>query len=148
MRRLLWTSTGAALLLLLTASKPCLAQTATSGVTRSTPAYSASPYYGAYSPFGAPGYYGMAWGVPSYGVPRTYTAFSSPYGLGYGYGYGPSSFLPGPYGVEMWRPGVSTTGYTYAPAAYRTFPVPYRVGWTPGVGMYAPGFGPPFYQGW
>ena len=45
----------------------------------------------------------MAYGVPSFGVPRTYSVYSSPYGAGYGYGYAPASFLPGRYGVGMWR---------------------------------------------
>src|SRR5438128_1819922 len=58
--------------------------------------------------FAAPGYYGMAFGSPSVGQPRTYTAFSSPYGLGYGYGYAPYGLLPGRYGVGLWRPGFVT----------------------------------------
>ena len=36
--------------------------------------------------FAAPGYYGMSYGVPSYGSVRTYSEFSSPYGAGYAYG--------------------------------------------------------------
>src|SRR4051812_15445423 len=63
--------------------------------------------------YAAPGYYGMAYGSASFGVPRTYSAFSSPYGLGYGYGYAPTGFLPGPYGIQLWRPGFSTPGYTF-----------------------------------
>jgi len=31
-------------------------------------------YSGANSAYGAPGLYGMSYGVPSYGVPRTYSA--------------------------------------------------------------------------
>jgi len=96
--------------------------------------------------YAAPGYYGMAYGSMSAGVPRTYTTFSSPYGLGYGYGYAPYGLLPGRYGVGLWRPGFVTPGYTYGASYYRSFPVPYASG-TPfnmaPIGLYAPGFGPP-----
>jgi hypothetical protein len=101
--------------------------------------------------YAAPGGYGMMWGSPSYGSIRTYTEFSSPYGLGYGYGYAPYGFLPGRYGVGLWRPGLSTYGYVYGAApyyGYRTFPVPYDpTGKTPAppVGAYAPAFGPGSY---
>ena len=101
--------------------------------------------------YAAPGYYGMGYGSPSLGIPRTYTAFSSPYGAGYGYGYAPYSYLPGRYGVGLWRPGLVAPGYVYAPGYYRTFPVPYRplVPFTsPAVGYYAPGFGPPAFYAW
>jgi hypothetical protein len=97
-------------------------------------------------PYAAPGNFGMAYGSASYGVPRTYTAFSSPYGPGYGYGYAGASYLPGRYGVGLWRPGFAAPGYVYGSAVYRTFPVPYRpvTGGPvpPPVGAYAPGFGP------
>ncbi len=103
-------------------------------------------YNGANSAYGAPGFYGMSYGVPSYGVPRTYTAFSSPYGLGYGYGYPPYGYMPGKYGVDLWRPGFTVPGYVYGGAtAYRTFPIvtwPVPSGFGPPVGTYAPGFGP------
>lgn len=102
--------------------------------------------------FGAPGLYGMLYGTPSYGVPRTYTAFNSPYGLGYGYGYAPYGILPGRYGVGLWRPGFVTPGYAYgASYYYGTFPVPYSRNYSgplPAVGDYAPAFGPPSYMGW
>jgi len=104
--------------------------------------------------FAAPGLYGMAYGSPSAGMPRTYTSFSSPYGPGYGYGYAPYGLLPGRYGVGLWRPGFATPGYVYGGSYYWTFPVPYSstpVGPTPPVGLYAPGFGPPSppsYVGW
>jgi hypothetical protein len=103
--------------------------------------------------FAAPGYYGMSWGVPSYGSVRTYTSFSSPYGAGYAYGYAPYGILPGRYGVGLWRPGLAVPGYVYgaAPYAYRTYPVPYTPGalvTTPPVGAYAPGFGPSGVIGW
>lgn len=107
------------------------------------------PYSGPYSYFGAPGYYGMAYGVPGYGSVRTYSAFSSPYGGGYAYGYAPYTFAPGPYGIELWRPGrVSTGSNIYAPGAYRTFPAPYRYGAFAPVGAYAPALGPPSYYSW
>src|SRR6516164_747212 len=71
-------------------------------------------FYGAdaraYAP---PGLYGMAYGFPAYGVPRTYTEFSSPYGMGYGYGYPPATVLSGRYGVGLWRPGFIAPGYIY-----------------------------------
>jgi len=108
--------------------------------------------------YAAPGNYGMAYGSMSYGVPRTYTSFSSPYGAGYGYGYAPYGLLPGSYGVGLWRPGFVTPGYVYGASYYRTFPVPYASGASslaPPVGVYAPGFGPPSplsypsaYVGW
>jgi hypothetical protein len=104
--------------------------------------------------YAAPGYYGMAYGAPSVGMPRTYTAFSSPYGPGYGYGYAPYGLLPGRYGVGLWRPGFVTPGYLYGASYYRSFPVPYASGVpasvpTAPIGLYAPGFGPPSYtMGW
>lgn len=102
--------------------------------------------------FGAPGSYGVAYGFSSFGVPRTYTEFSSPYGGGYGYGYAPSSILPGRYGVGLWRPGYSVPGYAYGAstyAYYRTFPYPLRPYAPPApLGLYAPAFGPPVYGGW
>ncbi len=110
----------------------------------------ASPYYGPNSAYGAPGNYGMAWGYSSYGVPRTYTSFSSP-GPGYAYGYQPYGLAPVRYGVGLWRPGFATPGYIYGTGYYQTFPVPFRAvpfGSTPPVGMYAPGFGAPSTYGW
>src|SRR5260370_327324 len=104
------------------------------------------------APFGmndyyvAPGYYGMAYGSMSVGVPRTYTTFSSPYGFGYGSGYAPYGLLPGRYGVGLWRPGFVTPGYLYGASYYRTFPVPYSsAGARPTAPLrnYPPGFGPP-----
>lgn len=96
-----------------------------------------------------PGYYGMAWGVPSYGVPRTYSNFASPFGgVGYGYGYAPYALLPGPYGGALWRPGFIEPGYVYAQGAYRTYPIPRgAVPPPPGVpvGYYAPALGPPMF---
>ena len=96
----------------------------------------------------APGYYGMSFGVPSYGSIRTYSEFSSPYGGGYGYGYGPSVIMPGRYGAGIWRPGSNFAGFGYGSNSYRTFAIPFQM-WppypvvTPPVGVYAPAFGPP-----
>src|SRR5438445_9289006 len=78
------------------------------------------------STYAAPGHYAMAYGVPGYGSPRTYTEFSSPYGMGYGYGYAPYGLVPNRYGVGLWRPGIVAPGYIYGAAYYRTIPVPYR----------------------
>lgn len=92
--------------------------------------------------YAAPGYYGMAWGVPSYGYVRTYSSFSSPYGGGYGGGYAPSAILPGPYGAAMWRPGIAGPGFGYG-ASYYTFshPADPNAPVAP-VGAYAPSLGP------
>jgi hypothetical protein len=96
---------------------------------------------------GLPTLYGTSWGVASFGIPRTYTTFSSPYGAGYGYGYQNSyGVLPGRYGSGLWRPGFVAPGYTYGAAyGYNTFPYPYKAGgpmYGPSIGVYAPGFGP------
>src|SRR4051812_29585362 len=101
----------------------------------------------------APGYYGMAYGSMSVGVPRTYTTFSSPYGPGYGYGYAPYGLLPGRYGVGLWRPGFVTPGYVYgASYYYPTLAGPLGSrggragpagGAAPARGGYPPRFGPP-----
>jgi hypothetical protein len=93
----------------------------------------------------------MSYGSASYGVPRTYSEFASPYGYGYSYGYPPYGLLPGRYGVSLWRPGFVEPGYLYgASFSYRTFPVPYVPGQpavVPPVGLYAPAFGPA-YSSW
>jgi len=98
------------------------------------------------SAIGLNGLYGTSWGVASYGLPRTYTTFSSSYGAGYGYGYPSYGFVPNKYGVGLWRPGFVAPGYTYGAAnAYRTFPYPYTPGgpmYGPPMGVFAPGFGP------
>lgn len=89
--------------------------------------------------------YGTSWGVASYGSRRLYSEFASPYGAGYGYGYKPTSFLPGPWGIEMWRPGQAAGTMYGSPHSYRTFPYPYpagRVVYGPPLGVYAPAFGP------
>lgn len=96
-----------------------------------------------------PGYYGMAWGVPSYGVPRTTSNFSSPFSsVGYGYGYNAYHLLPGNFGASLWRPGELDPGFGFAQGSYRTFPIT-RGGVTPPsevpVGFYAPRLGPPMF---
>ena len=104
-------------------------------------------YSGANSVYGAPGFYGTSYGVASYGVPRTHSAFNSPYGAGYyAYGYPTPGFLPGRFGVELWRPGLGASGTAYgATTSYRTFPArtwPSPTTYGPPFGVYAPGFGP------
>jgi len=110
------------------------------------PASAIRYYSGTYSVYGAPGYYGTSWGVPSYGMTRTYSEFASPYGPGSNYGYAPPTVMPGRYGVGLWRPGFATPGYVYGAAnSYRTFPAsswPVPRGYGPPFGAYAPGFGP------
>lgn len=95
---------------------------------------------------GLPDLYGTSWGVASYGVPRTYTTFSSPNGAGYGYGMPNYGVLPGRFGVGLWRQGIATPDYAYGSAyGYNTFPYPYKPGgpkYGPAIGLYAPGFGP------
>jgi hypothetical protein len=95
---------------------------------------------------GLPNLYGTSWGVASFGIPRTYTTFASPYGAGYGYGYPSYGVIPGRYGVGLWRPGFVAPGYTYGSAyGYNTFPYPYKPGgpmYGPSIGNFAPGFGP------
>lgn len=100
----------------------------------------------AYQP---PGQYGTSYGMPSYGVPRTYTAFSSPYGAGYGYGYAPYVYSQNWFtlhggGVSLVRPGYSVPGYVYGGSLYNTFPVPFTVvgPQAPPFGAYAPTFAP------
>jgi hypothetical protein len=101
--------------------------------------------------YGAPGWYGVSWGTPSYGVGRKFTEFSSPYGAGYGYGYVRPAIMPGPYGQGIWNPGGSTV-YGYGRTeAYRTFPAtswPRAVPYGPPVGVYAPAFGPSMWPAW
>jgi hypothetical protein len=96
----------------------------------------------------APGNYGTSFGVPSYKMARLYSEFSSPYGAGYGYGYAPYGFIPGPYGAGLWRPGMPQDPlYNASTFSYRTWAVPYVRGVavvTPGMGVYAPAFGPPY----
>ena len=90
--------------------------------------------------------FGTSWGVASYGMKRTWSSYSSPFGVGYGYGYPPSGFVPGKFGVELWRPNeVVPAGVYGVNYRYRTFPYPYPAGppaYGPSIGVYAPGFGP------
>jgi hypothetical protein len=95
--------------------------------------------------FEAPGFYGTSWGVASYRVPRLYSEFASPFGVGYGYGYAPYGLIPGRYGTGLWRPGaVVAPGYVYGASPYQTWAVPNVPGISsplPSIGLYAPGFG-------
>ncbi len=124
------------------AACPAKAQTAAPNFAAGT--------YGPYNPYSATGQYGMAFGAMSYGVPRTYTTFSSPYGGGYGYGYAPYSYASNQFGVGLWRPGMSVPGYMYESSMYRTIPPfrPLSPTPTPPVGYYAPAFGPPSFYAW
>lgn len=105
-----------------------------------------SPYYA------APGNYGTAYGYASYGYPRTYSSFSSPYGAGMGYGVAPYGYISNRYGVGLWRPGYTAPGYAYRSSYYWTFaPAPIRppvYAPFPPFGSYAPGFGPSGLYGW
>jgi hypothetical protein len=101
--------------------------------------------------FAAPGYYGTSFGTPSYGVPRTYSSFSSPYGAGYGYGYAPYGYIPGPYGAGLWQAaGAGDPLFNASSHSYRTWAVPYVRGAAaivPPLGLYAPALGPPVIPG-
>ena len=101
--------------------------------------------------FAAPGFFGTSYGHASYGSVRTYSEFSSPYGAGYGYGYAPPTYMSGPFGVGLWRPGYVVPGYAYSSGRYNTFAAPYQPG-APinpvSIGLYAPGFGPAVSRGW
>jgi hypothetical protein len=91
----------------------------------------------------APGNYGMAWGSASYKVPRSYSAFSSPYGGGYGLGYAPTTVSANPFGAGLWRPTPEDRGHQFNAGGYRTFPVPPNaIRPLPPVGAYAPSLGP------
>lgn len=113
--------------------------------------YAQAPFVGEPAPirvngyFDAPGFYGTSYGVASYRVPRTYSEFSSPFGVGYGYGYAPYGLIPGRYGVGLWRPGgIVAPGYVYGASNYQTWAVPNVVGISaplPSIGVYAPAFG-------
>ncbi len=103
--------------------------------------------------FAAPGRYGVAYGYASYGVPVTASAFASPYGAGFANGYAPYGYLPGRYGVGLWRPGYAVPGYAYGASAYRyyrTFPYPFRPYAPPApLGYYAPSYGSlSSFSGW
>ncbi len=94
--------------------------------------------------YGAPGSYGTTYGYSSYGLRQTYTTFSSPYGAGYSYGYPPATYLPGPYGVGLWKPGGSPASRVWRTPYYGTYALPTapRGVPLPPVGVYAPAFGP------
>ena len=101
------------------------------------------PYYA------APGLYGVSFGSASFGVPRTYSEFSSPYGAGYLYGLPQYGLIPGRYGAGLWRPGVAMPDNSYDSShSYRTFPTPEPAAHVfppPPLGVYAPGFGPNYF---
>jgi hypothetical protein len=123
MRHSLWAMLVGAVMLLASASSaraqvvtnssadPARVPVITNSVVEGAPGI--SPYYA------APGSYATSWGVPSFGMPRTYTVFSSPYGQGYGYGYYPYVYWPGYYNYRVWRPGVAMPGYFYGGAYSR-----------------------------
>ena len=131
-------------LILVVAALSALAMTP--GSTQAQVVSSGSAPFRVNSSMGLPNLYGTSWGVASFGIPRTYTTFSSPYGGGYGYGYPNYGVLPGRFGVGLWRPGFVSPGYTYGAAyGYNTFPYPYKPGgpmYGPSIGVFAPGFGP------
>ena len=56
--------------------------------------------------FAAPGLYGTSYGYASYGVPRTYTSFSAKPWSSYYANLPPYGYMPGRYGVGLWRPGM------------------------------------------
>jgi hypothetical protein len=124
-----------------------------------------SGYIGSYrvsNYFIAPGWYGMSYGYASYGMPQTYSVYSTFPGPSYGTNYPPYGLMPGRYGVGLWRPGYVAPGYVYGASyypssafAYRTFPVYYGAGPgagpmapPPSVGTYAPALGPAPLYGW
>lgn len=136
-----------------------LAATAVLGIVPTASAQmapAAGPSVGSPRPsdyFAAPGLYGTSYGYASYGVPRTHTEFSAHPWSGYYANYRPYSYMPGRYGVGLWRPGSSAPGDVYGRPtgrhSYRTFPVTSGTGLTPDqiappppIGVYAPGFGP------
>jgi hypothetical protein len=103
--------------------------------------------------FAAPGLYGTSYGFASYGVPRTYTTYSAAPWSAYYSNYPNAGFLPGRYGVGLWRPGFVAPGYVYgsptSASSFRTFPVVSGTGLTasqiappPPIGVYAPMLGP------
>lgn len=108
-------------------------------------------YFGVGPYYGAPGLYGTSWGYPGYGYVSTYTAFSSPFGPGYGYGYGPTAFMPRPYGVRLWRPGMVAPGYVYGASYYNMYLAPYdpnAYAYPAPFGIYSAGLGPRPYFAW
>ena len=109
----------------------------------------------------APGLYGTSYGFASYGMPQTYSVYSSLPGPSYGTNYPPYGLMPGKYGVGLWRPGYVAPGYVYGASyypssfSYRTFPVVAGTGRNasqiapaPPMGVYAPALGPGTLYGW
>jgi len=124
-----------------------------SAIAQVTPGGSAVGSYRVSDYWAAPGMYGTSYGYASYGVPRTYTTFTAaPWSPNYG-NYPTWGYMPGRYGVGLWRPGFVAPGYVYgtptAADSYRTFPVTAGTGLTPSqiappppMGVYAPAYGP------
>ncbi|MDR3619992.1 MAG: hypothetical protein P4L85_11635 [Paludisphaera borealis] len=103
--------------------------------------------------FAAPGLYGTSYAYASYGIPRTYTSYSAAPWSSYSANYPSNGFLPGRYGVNLWRPGFVAPGYVYGSptsgSIYQTFPVvsgtgltPSQIAPPPSIGVYAPSLGP------
>lgn len=103
--------------------------------------------------YAAPGLYGTSYGFNSYGVPRTNTSFSAKPWSAYYANLPATGYMPGPYGVGLWRPGFTAPGYVYGQptgaGSYRTFPVtsgtgltPQQIAPPPPMGVYAPAYGP------
>ena len=94
-----------------------------------------------------PAYYGMAYGSPSVGLTRTYTAFSTPYGGGLRCRLRPVRASAGP--IRRWAlaAGVRDARLrVWRLVLYRSFPVPYSSAVSVPrhrSAIYAPGFGPP-----
>jgi hypothetical protein len=135
MRQFLWSAVVGVAMLIASAG-PARAQVPNGAVVNPS---GVSSYYL------APGYYGTSWGVPSFGLPRTYTVFSSPYGQGYGYGYAPYSHWPGSNGYQLWRPAAVVPETLYGGNYYRNLASPhpsFTGGFFSPFGYYAPGFGP------
>ncbi len=92
--------------------------------------------------YAAPGYYGTAYGVASYRVPRSYSVFPSPAGPNYRLGYAPTGLVAGPYGAGLWQPGV-VYRQGYGSSTYSTYTIAPGPGVVlPPFGYYAPAFGP------
>jgi hypothetical protein len=152
MRNLLWSILVGTALSLVPVS-PARAQapgSAAAAPVASSPAPAASAS-GSY--FGTPGNYFVSWGVPSFGWPRTYSVFSSPYGAGYGYGYYPYMTVPGYYGFRLYRAGYIAEPNLYGGGIYSTpgsfapfLPVTLQI--RPPLGYYAPGLGAPAFYSW
>ncbi len=95
----------------------------------------------------APGLYGTAYGSPSYGVPRTYSQFPSPFGgIAYGFGLKPYRRMES---LSSYEPGAASNPATTTPGegSYSIFYSPYDARYTGSgfvtvpFGVYGPGLG-------